>query len=96
MTGETPIQFRAKVADTLEVLANEPESTAREIALTLGLDEDTTGRLLIHLLSERRILATVGRHKIPTYRVNPLWTPPDPTTILSPFSASLRTPNPKE
>jgi len=92
--GESLGQFHTNMREVCNALQDEPESTIAELSVTLGLTEDTVERAVNQLLNERRILATFGRHRVQTYRVNYEWRPPEPAAVvagtLSLFSATLR------
>lgn len=92
--GESLAQFHATVREVHNEIGDEPESTVAELATAIGLTLDAVERAVLHLLNERRILATFGRHKVQTFRVNRDWRQPEPAEVvacaLTPFSASLR------
>lgn len=96
LSGESLGQFHANVREVCNEIEAEPESTAAELAETLGMTEDAVDRAVLHLLSDRRILATFGRHKIQTFRLNQNWRTAEPAEVvaatLSLFSASLLKP----
>jgi hypothetical protein len=74
--GESLGQFHANMREVCGALQDEPECTIAELAETLGMPEDTVNRAVLQLLNDRRILATFGRHRVQTFRVNHDWRPP--------------------
>lgn len=92
--GESLGQFHSNMREVCDALQDEPESTLAELSDTLCLPEDTVSRAVLQLLNERRILATFGRYRVQTYRVNYDWRPPEQADVvagtLTLFSSTLR------
>lgn len=92
--GESLGQFHSNMREVCDALQDEPENTIAELADTLSMSEDTVARAVNQLLNERRILATFGRHRVQTFRVNYGWRQPEPAEVvagtLTLFSATLR------
>lgn len=69
--GETPSRFASNVRAVLAAIEDEPNSPADEIAVACKLSPDACERAILHLLGDCRIRATMGRHRIQTFRVSP-------------------------